>query len=392
MHPSMVAHLGRTPRIVLQIDTQQLPSDGTFVYPRRRRGKRCPECPAGGVTISSGPHIRDGPGECGRIIFFQVLTDFAARTDDPAVSAVVERFHRPVRVLVLGRAGVGRRTVAAALAGSGVEVVTEDASESADVAVVVLAEALKPEDRDLIRGCAVPTVVALNKADLSGAGPEGPVSVAHRRAAEFAATAGVPVVPTIAHLATAELDDADFEALRTLITAPADMTSVDAFAESAHPLPAHLRARLMAALDRFGLAHAVLAVAEGASPAAVVRQLRELSGVDRVAARLAVAAAPVRYRGVRAALRELSLLAARSHDERLHGFLVSDDVVLAVMAAAVDVVEATGVTVDRGDDREAHLGRALHWDRYARGPVDALQQRCAADIVRGSLRLLERTG
>jgi hypothetical protein len=62
------------------------------------------------------------------------------------------------------------------------------------------------------------------------------------------------------------------------------------------------------------------------------------------------------------------------------------------MAAAVDVVEAAGVTVDCGDDRKAHLGRARHWDRYARGPVDALQQRCAADIVRGSLRLLERTG
>jgi hypothetical protein len=64
--------------------------------------------------------------------------------------------------------------------------------------------------------------------------------------------------------------------------------------------------------------------------------------------------------------------------------------VLAVMSAAVDVVEAVGVQVDRGDDATAHLRRAVHWRRYSRGPVGALHCSCGADIARGSLRLLRQ--
>jgi hypothetical protein len=60
------------------------------------------------------------------------------------------------------------------------------------------------------------------------------------------------------------------------------------------------------------------------------------------------------------------------------------------MTAAVDVVEAAGALVDRGDDLAAHLRRAVHWRRYSRGPVDALHRSCGADIARGSLRLLGR--
>jgi hypothetical protein len=71
-------------------------------------------------------------------------------------------------------------------------------------------------------------------------------------------------------------------------------------------------------------------------------------------------------------------------------FLATDEAVLARMAAAVDVVEAAGVEVDRGDDAATHLRRAVHWRRYSRGPVDALHRSCGADIARGSLRLLER--
>jgi len=99
----------------------------------------------------------------------------------------------------------------------------------------------------------------------------------------------------------------------------------------------------------------------------------------------------VRYRRVRSALAELNSLAVQSGDERLPEFLSTDDTVLAVMAAAVDVVEAEGAAVDRGDDAAAHLRRAVHWQRYSRGPVDALHRSCGADIARGSLRLLGRT-
>ena len=50
------------------------------------------------------------------------------------------------------------------------------------------------------------------------------------------------------------------------------------------------------------------------------------------------------------------------------------------------------MAVDRDDDRDAHLRRAVAWRRYSRGPVSPLHRRCAEDIVRGSLRLWERGG
>jgi hypothetical protein len=72
----------------------------------------------------------------------------------------------------------------------------------------------------------------------------------------------------------------------------------------------------------------------------------------------------------------------------LSDFLRSDDAVLAMTTAAVDVVESEGMSVDRGDDPAAHLRRAVCWRRYGRGPVNALHRSAAADICRGSLRLL----
>lgn len=291
----------------------------------------------------------------------------------------------------MGRCGVGRGAVTAALAGAGVTIVTDAAN--ADVHVLVIAEVLKSEERAQLRAArkaSVATMVVLNKADLRGADPPGPLASAGRRAAEIATTVDQPVVPMIAHLATVGLDDDDVEALRTLVVTPADMTSTDAFVQSEHPLPAELRSRLLERLDRYGLAHAVLAVADGATGAAVVRQLRVLSQVDRVLERLTAVAAPVRHRRVRAALGELRTLAAQSGDDRLDAFLTGDEVVIAVMAAAVDVMQASGLAVDRGDDADAHVRRAVLWRRYARGPLDVLHQRCATDIARGSLRLLGR--
>ena len=90
---------------------------------------------------------------------------------------------------------------------------------------------------------------------------------------------------------------------------------------------------------------------------------------------------------------ELHSLAAGSEDsdfrEGLVRMLAADSTVLAVMTAAVDVIEAEGLTVDRGDTPAAHLDRAVRWRRYGRGPVNALHRRCSDDVVRGSLRLLD---
>ena len=81
------------------------------------------------------------------------------------------------------------------------------------------------------------------------------------------------------------------------------------------------------------------------------------------------------------------MLAADSDDDALSELLVSDVTAMAAMTAAVDVVVAAGLSVDRGDTAAAHLERAARWRRYGRGPVTALHRQCSADIVRGSLRL-----
>ncbi len=317
---------------------------------------------------------------------------------DIGVLEIEERFRAPLKVVVRGRRGVGRGAVTSALADSGVTVAADAAG--ADVNVFVVAEVLKPEDRAQLRaaarvpaaagetGVAGATMVVLNKADLTGVDPAGPLACAERRAAEFAATLGVPVVPMIAPLATVGVDDGEIAALRALIDIPVDMTSTDAFVGSAHRLPAELRRRLLDKLDRFGLAHAVLALCGGATRATVQRRLREVSQVDRVLDQLIAVSAPARYRKVCAVLSELRSLAAQRGGAGIEEFLVADETVIAVMAAAVDVVEAAGLAVDRGDAGDAHLRRAAQWEAYARGPVGSLHQRCAKDISRGSLRLL----
>ncbi len=260
---------------------------------------------------------------------------------------------------------------------------------AADLHVVVVAETLKPEDHAMLRSDR-PALVVLNKADLTGFGADGPLTLAHRRAADYRALTGVPTVPMVALLATADLDGELISALHALVSQPADLTSTDAFVQGLHPLPRDVRRRLLDALDRFGIAHSVVAIGAGTPAAALPALLRGLSQVDRVTAHIAAAAAPVRYRRVAAALAELRSLAMRSGDDRLSEFLAADETVLTVMAAAVEVVEAAGVRVESGDDAASHLRRAVRWRRYSRGPVDALHRSCGADISRGSLRLLGR--
>lgn len=312
-----------------------------------------------------------------------VLGRYAAAAGAPGLTAIEARLRAPLAVSVAGRPGVGRGTVARALTGAGVTVVTG----AADIRVVVIAETLKPEDRRALRGD-LPALVVLNKADLSGRVVGGPLAAARRSAHDLAAAVGRPVVPMVAHLAGVELDDELIDALRTLATTPADMTSTDAFVRSEHVVPGPIRRLLLERLDRFGLAHAVIAVVEGLSVDSVAARLRGLSQVDAVIARLSGFAAEVGYRRVRAALVGLERAATESRDDDLAAFLAGDEVVIAVMAAAVGMVEASGQRVDPADNPDAHLRRAMHWRRYADGPLDALHRRCAADISRGSLRLL----
>ncbi|MGO4446988.1 hypothetical protein AB4Z42_26915 [Mycobacterium sp. 2YAF39] len=333
--------------------------------------------------------MRSSAGEHGgRLIFVDVLTQFAERSRNPRLTPIIRRAGAPVRVAVEGRRGVGRTTVAAALTCSGVAVSTDAAD--ADVAVHVIAEVLKPEDRLAVSRSDRPTAIVLNKADLTAYGVDGPLAVAQRHAAAIGASTNTPTVAMVGLLAAAELDDELMAALRTLVDTPADLASTDAFVRCEHPLSAQMRRRLLDALDRFGITRAVMAIEDGADAAAVRALLRRMSGVEYAVAQVEAVAAPVRYQRVRAAIGELHALAIRSGDQELAGFLVADGTVLAVMGAAVEVVEADGMHVDRGDDPAAHRRRAVHWRRYGTGPLGALHYSCSVDIRRGSLRLLGR--
>jgi hypothetical protein len=334
--------------------------------------------------------VRDASIREGHQIFTEELTRFADRTGESRIRPLIADVSAPVRVAVRGRDGVGRGTVAAALSDAGVSVCEGDTP--ADVDVVVVAEVLKPEDRAMLHAAAPaqkPVMVVLNKADLTGFGAGGPLVVADRRAAASESLTGVPTVAMVGLLAVAALDDELTGALRVLTAEAADLTSTDGFLAGEHTVRRDVRARLLDTLDLFGIAHGVLALRQGTGAAELPAVLRRLSRIDRVVARLAAVSAQVRYTRVRTALTRLRALAA--HDApAVADFLADDATVIAVMAAAVDVVEAAGVTVDTGDEPSAHLRRARYWNRYSRGPVNPIHRDCAADISRGSLRLMRR--
>ena len=309
--------------------------------------------------------------------------------DDPRVTGIADRIGRPVRVTVLGREGVGRGHVATALRRRGVAVAT---SHDGDVCVLVVAEAVKDEDLELVRSTRRPVLIVLTKADLAGIGAGGPMQVARGRADRIHRQVGIPAVPAVGLLAAlepADLDDALVAALRHFVTEPPNLTSVDAFVDDPHPVERDVRIRLLAGLDRFGIAHAVLALADGCDPERLWAHLAGVGNADEVVAALEAVAAPVRYRRLRSAVVELRCLAVEFDDSALSQLLVSDVTAMATMTAAVDVVTSAGLSVDRGDTAAAHLDRALAWRRYGRGPVNALHRQCSADIVRGSLRLLD---
>jgi hypothetical protein len=102
-------------------------------------------------------------------------------------------------VAVSGRRGVGRSTVAHALARAGelCGTITVTTSSEADVDVYVVAEVVKPEDCDAIAATGRPVLAVLNKADLiattqSGRQPHGPTIAARDWSARLSTRTGVP--------------------------------------------------------------------------------------------------------------------------------------------------------------------------------------------------------
>jgi hypothetical protein len=153
-------------------------------------------------------------------------------------------------------------------------------------------------------------------------------------------------------------------------------------------LPREVRLRLCDTLGLYGIIHGVAAIRRGSPAAAVRARLRRLSGVDDVVARIADLGAEVTYARISDAVAELEALAVGDGDGgRIGEFLSGDDVVVARMAAATNVIEAAGLAVDSFDAPSAHLRRAAAWRRYSRGTVTGLHRACGRDIARGSLRL-----
>ncbi len=287
-----------------------------------------------------------------------------------------------------GRRGVGRSTVAHALARAGDlrgTITLTSKPARADVDVYVVADVVKPEDRDAIAATARPVLAVLNKADLiattePGRHPHGPTVAARNRCARLSARTGMPVEPLVGLLAVAVLDNLVDDTMWAALQALAAQRSV----------PTQLRCGLVDTLDVFGVAQAVAAIRRGASRAETGALLRGLSCVDEVVDKIGVLGAQVHYQRVLDAAAELETLAVT--DRRMAEFLSRDETVVARMLAAMDVVEAVGMNVDRCDTAAAHLRRAVQWHRYRCGPVAGMHRACGADIVRGSLRLWAKVG
>jgi hypothetical protein len=349
------------------------------------------------------PGRRDMSGQ-GHPIFVGELQRFVAEVGDSRCAALAEGLTVPLRVAVSGRRGVGRSTVARALAHAGESrgAITVTTSADADVDVYVVAEVLKPEDRAALAASDRPAVVVLNKADLiataqPGRYPHQPASAAKSRCARlarFAGLAGVPIEPIVGVLALAALDDlvddALWAALQVLATRPIDLSNPDSFVAQEHSVSAELRRRLLEVLELFGVTQAVAAIRRGATRAETSALLRLLSCIDDVVDRIESIGAQVRYQRVLDAVAELHTLAVT--DRRVGEFLSRDDTVIARMMAAMDVVEAAGTKVDRCESAAAHLRRAVGWQGYSRGPVLGIHRACGADIARGSLRLWSTAG
>jgi hypothetical protein len=289
-------------------------------------------------------------------------------------------------VAVSGRAGVGRRTAARALARAGElrgTIALTSRPWEADLDVYLVAEVVKPEDRAAIGAGGRPVLTVLTKADLiatteAGRHPQGPTSAAGARCRQLSARTGLSIEPLVGILAVATLDDLVDDTLWAGLQELA----------AGGPVAAPVRRQLVDILDAFGIAQAIAAIRLGATRAEAMTLLRQLSCIDDVVDAIERLGAQARYQRVLDAVADLETLAVT--DPRISEFLSRDDTVVARMMAAVDVVEAAGMTVDRGDTADVHLRRALDWRRDR--PVTKEHRLCSADIVRGSLRLWAGAG
>lgn len=307
----------------------------------------------------------------GHQLFADELTVLATQNCDPRLAMIAAAITAPLQVAVHGRRGVGRRTVAAALAAAGVCVAERSAgAETADMTVQVVAEVVKPEDAAALHAARRrPVLVVLNKADLRG----------HDGGSEVAGATRGPVEPMSALFALAALGgglgEQLWEALAAVAARPVDLRSAERFVSGPHPVPRQIRGRLCDTVDLSGI-RALLDLARGGGTVTQARsRLRQLSGVDRVVARLQAMGAAIYHRRMSEAVARLEAMAVG--DNRIDEFLVGDETLAARLTAAVAAI---------GLPDETSLARVRRWHAHRSAPVNAAQRSCAADIARGSLR------
>lgn len=295
----------------------------------------------------------------GHQLFVDELTLAAAEIGDPRLVGIAAGVTAPLRVAVSGRRGVGRRTVAEALAGAGMSIVDPDLD--ADVDVRVIAETVKPEDSAAVAGAGRPVLVVLNKADLPGRCGIAEVAGATRAPAE--------AMSALFALAARRdrLDDGLWAALGSLAAQPAGLGGAE-------------HERLCAVLDLSGIDRMAPLARRGGTAGQARTMLRGLSGVDRVVARLSALGAGVYHRRMTTAVARLEALAVAEPHGAIDEFLIREATVAARMAAAVAVVGEQEVP------GESALRRARRWQAYRGAPLGATGRACAADIARGSLR------
>ena len=308
-----------------------------------------------------------------------LLAAGGAVLDAPVHARLAADVSAPLRVGVAGRPGAGRDTVRRALRGAGA--VVAEPGEPADIDVRVCVETLTGADVAAISAGQRPAVAVLNKADLSCFRGAGPMAVAAQRCRELERGTGVPTLPLAALLAVAASDPAILDraligGLGAVLVEPQRLTSA-------------IRRRLLAELDLFGIAVAAAAVCDGADRSALAVLLRGVSGLPAVLDAIDRAGAPIRYRRLVDALNTVAEVAS---GDRVAEFLAGDTVVLARMASAAEVVGAPRISADSSTGCADHLRRAIHWRRYAQGPVSELHRACGADIARGALRLWSQAG
>ena len=137
--------------------------------------------------------------------------------------------------------------------------------------------------------------MVLTKADLAGAGPGGPLAVARRRASAIRAETATPTVPMVGLLSALDPTPLDGDlicALRAFTDEPPDLAGVDAFVEEPHRVGRDVRVRLLERFDRFGIAHAILALAGGMEPDRLPAHLARLGNVEEVLSALDAARGP----------------------------------------------------------------------------------------------------